>query len=167
MKSGTRTFREARKLDKTMIVAGKNALKTGDLLEASGHVVAQCMTLGAAAMIDPLNANHAELATIIPEKIVAFSEAGMTWLQWSGEVAEQMASFAATEMATVAHAAVAMANCRTPAGMIATQSEFATAWFARALSHSIALGSLTMRSQGAVVAPIHRTAMANARRLGQ
>jgi hypothetical protein len=167
MKSATRALRDARKLGNAMVLAGTNTRKTGELTTAAGQVVAKRMALGATAVIDPLNADHVEFAKIIPEKTMAFSEAGVTWLHWSGEVAERRASFAAREMAYGADAAVAMARCRTPAGVIATQSIFASAWFARALSQSIALGSLVMRSQGAVMAPIHRAATANARRLSR
>jgi Phasin protein len=167
MKSPTRTFRGARKLGNAMVLAGTNTRKTGELTMAAGQVAAKRMALGVTAMIDPLKADRVEFAKIIPEKTMAFSEAGTTWLQWSGEVAERMASFAVREMARGVDAAVATARCRTPAGVIATQSSFATAWFARALSQSIALGSLAMRSQSAVMAPIHRAAMANARRLSR
>ena len=167
MKSPTRRFRRARKLGNAMSVAGTNARKTSELVKAARHVVAKRMTLGAAAMIDPLNADHGEFAKIIPEKTKAFSEAGITWLQRSGQVAELMARFAASETATIAQAAVDMAVCRTPADLIARQSSFATAWLSRALSQTFALGSLFMRSQGAAIAPIHRAATTNERRLSR
>jgi hypothetical protein len=165
MKSCTRAFRGARKLGSVMRDAGANARKTGELAMAARQVFAKRMALGAEALTHPLNADHDEFAKIIPEKTKAFSQAGMIWLQWAGEVAEQMASFVAREMVTVTTAAVAMASCRTPANMIATQSSFTAAWFARVLSQSIALGSLAMRSQGATMAPVHQIATANARRL--
>ena len=167
MKSPTRTFRRARKLGNAMSVAGTNARKTGELVKAAGHVVAKRMILGAAAVIDPVSADHVEFGKIIPEKTRTFSEAGMIWLQRSGQAAELMARFAASEMATIAQAAVAMAGCRTPADLIARQSNFATAWFSRALSQSFALAALVMRSQGAAMAPMHRAARANERRLGR
>jgi hypothetical protein len=71
-----------------------------ELTKAAGHVVATNMSLGAAAVIDPRNADHVEFAKIIPEEARAFSE-GMTWLQWSNQVAGRTAHFAASEMATV------------------------------------------------------------------
>jgi hypothetical protein len=167
MKSPTRALRGARKLGNAIRAAGRNARKTGELTKATGHVVATRMALGAKAVkaaIDPRKADHAEFATMIPEKAKAFSEAGMTVLQWSSEVAGRTARFAASEMASAAEAAAAMANCKTPADFIATQGRLATAWLGRAMSQSIALGSLAMRSQGGAMAPIHRTATANAQR---
>jgi len=126
---------EAKELDDAMSVARANA---GELAIAAGQVFAMRMALGAQAMSDPLSADHGEFAKIIPEKTSAFAHAGMTWLRWSGEVAEQMASFAACEAATVAEAVAAMSSCRTPVDVIAMQSSFTTAWLARALSQSIA-----------------------------
>jgi hypothetical protein len=159
------TFRAAKRLGNAVRTAGTNSRKTGELAVAASQVVTKRMALGAAAIMDPLNADHAEFATIVTEKAKAFSEAGMTWLQGSAEIAERVTSFAASEMAASAAAARALARCRTSAALFATQSNAVTAWFARALSHSIALGALAMRSQAAALAPIHRAATANARRL--
>jgi hypothetical protein len=167
MKVGTRAFSNARKLDHAARVAATNGRKSGELAVAAGHVIARRMSLAAAAMIDPLNADHVEFAKIIPEKATAFSNAGMAWLQGSSEAAARISAFAASELAIAATAAVAIAGCSTPAGAIAAQSRFATAWFARMLSQSITLGSLAMRSQRATMAPIYRAATANARRLSR
>jgi phasin protein len=153
MKSHTSRSRNAKKRVRAMSAAAKIIGNTGDLLKEAGHVATEHAVLAATPMIDPLSVDRVEFATTIPEETIAFPDAYMTWLQWSGEVAEQMASFTATEMSTVSQAVVAMASCRTPAGMIAAQSSFATAWFARALSHSAAIGSLAIRSQSAATAP--------------
>jgi len=153
MKSHTGRSHDARKRVRTMSAAAKINRSAGDLLKEAGQVTAEHTVFAATPMIDPLSVDHVEFASTIPEETIAFREAYMTWFQWSGEVAEQMASFTATEMSTVAQAVVAMASCRTPAGMIAAQSSFATAWFARALSHSAAIGSLAIRSQNAATAP--------------
>jgi len=167
MKSPTRRSRGTRKLDNTMSVAGSNVRRTGDLVHAAGQVVTRRMTLGVAAMIDPFNADHVEFAKMLPEKTMAFSEAGMVFFQWSGKAVEQMTSFVANEISALAEAAIAITSCRTPADVAATQSSFAMVWLSRALSQSIALGSLAVRSQGAVMVPIHRTVTENARRLSR
>jgi hypothetical protein len=167
MTSRTHPHRSARKLGHALQVAGTNGRKTGELALAAGQVVARRMALGAQAMVDPLNADHAEFAKIIPEKARAFSEAGMTWLEWSSKAAEQMASFAATEMAAAAKGAVALAGCRTPEHAITVQGDLATAWVARMVSQSITLGALALRSQGETMAPLHRAVTANVRRLSR
>ncbi len=165
MTSSTHPHRSARKLGHALRVAGTNGRKTGELALAAGQVVARRMALGAQAIVDPLNADHVEFAKIIPEKARAFSEAGRTWLEWSSRIAEQMTRIAASEMAAAAEGAVALAGCRTPEEAITVQGNLATAWVARMVSQSIALGSLTLRSQSEAMAPVHRTVTANARRL--
>jgi hypothetical protein len=151
-----------KELDDAMSAARATA---GELTMAAGQVFAMRMALGAHAMSDQLSADHGEFAKIIPERTSAFAQAGMTWLRWSGEVAEQMATFAACEAATVAEVVAAMSSYRTPVDVIAMQSSFTTAWLARALSQSIALGASTLRSHSAALMPMHRTALANARQL--
>jgi hypothetical protein len=167
MASGTSARHGARKFGHAVSIAARNGRKTSELAVAAGHVVAKRTALGAEAIIDPLNADLVEFARIIPEKVMAFSAMGMSWLHWSGEITGHMAGLAAREMAHVAEAAVATASCRTPEGLIAAQSSIAAAWVARAWSHSMTLGSLVMRSHGAAMAPVHRAATANARRLGR
>jgi hypothetical protein len=167
MRSESRTGRDARKLSAIVTLAGTNFRKTGELAAAASHVVAKRISLGAAATLDPMNADHAEFARIIPEKAQAFSEAGTAWFRWSGAIAQQMAGYAVRELATAAEATAIMAKCQTPAGMLAAQSRFAMGWLARAVSQSIALGSAAMRLQSTTMAPVLRVAMANARRFGR
>ena len=166
MKPLDRALRDAAKIGDTLADVATSYGKHGELALASGEVVAKRLALGAAAMVDPLGADHAELARMIPEKVAAFSDAGAVLLQRSGAVARQVAKFAANEMALAMRAGMALAACRTPAELATAQSRLVTAWFGRAMSQSIALGSMAVRSQAAAMAPVHRTATANARRLG-
>ena len=167
MKLRTRELAGARKLGHATRIAGTNGRKGGELAVAAGQVIAKRAALAAAAMVDPLNADLVEFARIIPERTTAFSSAGMAWLRGSSEAAQRMSAFTASELAKAATAAVAIAGRKTPAGIMAAQSRFATAWFARVFSQSIALGSLAMKSQSAAMAPIYRAAVQNARRLGR
>ncbi len=167
MPAPSRTMRRAEKIGTAMKAAKMHARRTGELATAAGHVIATRMALGANAMIDPLNADHAEFARLIPEKTSAFSEAGVSLLHWSSAAAGQMANFATTELAGTATAAAALSCCRTPAALVAMQTGIATAWLARALSQALSLGTLAMKSQRDAMDPLHRTATANARRLGR
>jgi hypothetical protein len=49
---------------------------------------------------------------------------------------------------------------------MAAQGRFARAWFARAAANWIALGIRTFEAQSEAMAPIRRTVVANAERLG-
>lgn len=165
MKYPSQALRNARKLNSTLRLAGDNAGKTGELALAAGRVIGHRMTLGTRAMMNPAAADHAEFSRMIPEKIGAFSEAGSIWLRWSGQIAEQVAGYVRREVAAVETASHSLATCRSPAGLVALQQQMVTDWLTRLLSQSLALGALAMQSQGATLAPVLRTAAANARRL--
>ena len=166
MKPVNRALRDAAKIGDTLADVAATQGKHGELALASGDVVAKRMALGAAAMADPLHADHTEFARMIPEKAHAFSDAGVVLLQRSGAAVQQVARFAANELALATRATMALAACRTPAELAAAQARLLTAWFGRAMSQSIELNAMAVRSQAAVMAPVHRTAIANARRLG-
>jgi hypothetical protein len=166
MKPHTRALRDAAKIGDTVAAAAASHGRGGELAFAAGEVVAKRMALGAAAIVDPLSADHAELARMVPEKARAFGDADTVMLQRSGAMAQQMAQFAANELALAARATLALAACRSPADLAAAQGRFVTGWLGRAMSHAIALGAMAVRSQAAAMAPVHRTATGNARRLG-
>lgn len=157
--------RYAGKITDTMADAGVNQGTVGELALASGEVVVKRMALGAAAMVDPLNADHAEFARMVPEKAQAFSDAGTAILQRSSDVLQQMANYAVAEMSIAMKFSMGMAAYRTPAALAAAQSKFLLGWLGRSLSQSAALGHFAVRSQAAAIAPVHKTATANARRL--
>ena len=140
-------------------VAATSIGRAGDIADATTHAAAKSMTTGAATLIDTLNAAQTAFAAMMPGNAMGFPDAGSAWMQWSGAMAEQMTSAAASEMSIAAESMKAMTSCRTPVDLIAMQSTLASAWFARAMSQSIALGALAM-------APMQRAATANPSRLG-
>jgi Phasin protein len=160
-----RTTHDARKLTRTLAAATASTLKGGELAVASGEVVARRVALGAAALIDPAAADHREFTRMVAEKVTALSTVGAIVQQRSGAVMAEMTRFAQSEAALALEAAQQLARCRTPADLAAAQSRIALGWFARAASRSLAFGALAMRAGGAMLAPVHRAATANARRL--
>ncbi|MCW0182345.1 hypothetical protein [Zavarzinia sp.] len=167
MKSPTQAHRDARKFNSTLHLAGANAGKTGDLVRAAGRVIHHRMVLGTRAMMSPADADHAEFSRMIPEKIGAFSEAAQIWLRWSGLIADQVSGYIRREIAAANDIAAASAVSGSPVGLAALQQQAASDWMGRAYSQGLALGALMMRSQDAIMAPVLRTAEANARRLGR
>lgn len=160
-----RAVRDAGKIGDTMIDAGVNQGTVGELAVASGEVVSRRMALGAAAMVDPMNADHAEFARMVPEKAQAFAAAGAAMLQRSSDVAMQLTTFATNEMTIAVKATLAMAACRTPVALMAAQSRFVMGSVGRAVSQAVSLGAFAVRSQAAAIAPVHKAATANAKRL--
>ena len=62
-------------------------------------------------------------------------------------------------------ACVSLTACRTPAAFIAAHQGLTFAWLVRVMAQTTKLGALAMQSPGDAMAPFHRTATANARRL--
>lgn len=154
-----------KKQKKTVRAAIKSTTQVGELALAAGRVVARRSALAAAAMLDPANADHAEFSRMVPEKTAAFSASGMALFRWAGEIAYQVARLTSDEAASMVRASTELARCRTPAAAIAAQRSFAVGWWERAASHVLRASALAMRSHGAMVAPLHRAATSNDRRL--
>jgi hypothetical protein len=148
-------------------LAKQYAGRGGDLAIATGQVVAKRVALGMAAALDPLRADHVEFARIVPEKVEAFSAAGMIMLKQSDQANRQMTRFASEEVVTTARATIAMAGCSSPAALAEAQGRFALAWFERAASTFIAMGMLALNAQDAAMAPIRQTVTANVERLAR
>ena len=157
--------RDGRRVRRSLATAGKTTLKSAALAIAASQVVARRSALGVSAFNDPARADHLELSRIVPEKVSAIGNAAVGIALRSGEIARQIVRYSGTETVMLASAVGALARCRTPAAIAAIQTQFATAWFFRTLSHAIAINELGMRAWGGLVAPLHRTVMGNAQRL--
>jgi hypothetical protein len=147
--------------------ARRNAGHGSDIAIASGQVIARRVALGMAAALNPLRADHVEFARIVPEKVEAFSAAGMIMLKRSDQANRQMRRFASDELSTAARSMMTMAACVSPAALTVAQGRFALAWFERAASGFMAMGMLALGTPAAAMAPIRRTVVANAERLGR
>ncbi len=142
-----------------------NATQAGEMTAATARVLTKRLTLGAEAIADPARADHAEFARLVPEKAQAFSQSGLGLMLASQEIGRQLTGFLADETKNLAETTLAIARCRTTAEALDIQMHFATNWAARVFSQSVTLGLLTLRSQAAVLRPIHHTVTGNARRL--
>jgi hypothetical protein len=150
-----------------LAAATQNARCGGEIAVATTRVIGRRVALGIAASIDPLSADRAEFSRMVPEKVEAFSGAGMVLLKQSGEAGLQLLHHALDEVMTVAHASMDMAACRNPAALMEAQGSFVRAWFGRATSRWFAMGVDAFEAQSAAMAPIRETVVANAKRLGQ
>jgi hypothetical protein len=63
--------------DNVVDATRQNANSGSELASAAGQIIAKRVALGVAAIIDPMRADHAELGRMVPEKIEAFSAAGI------------------------------------------------------------------------------------------
>jgi O-methyltransferase involved in polyketide biosynthesis len=150
-----------------LAAAAQNARCGGDIAIATTQVVGKRVALCVAATINPLWADRAEFSRMIPEKVEAFSTAGMVILKQSSQASRQMMRFASDEVATTVCATIEMSGCLSPVALAGAQSRFARAWFARATSSWIAMGIRAFEAQSAAMAPIRQAVIANAERLGR
>jgi hypothetical protein len=150
-----------------LAVAAQNTRCSGDIALATTKVIAKRVALGMAATFNPLRADRAEFSRIVPEKVKAFSAAGMVILNQSGQANRQMIRSASDEVMATARATIEMTGCSSPAALAEAQSRFVRAWLTRATSNWITIGIQVFEAQAAAMAPIRQTVVANAERLGQ
>jgi hypothetical protein len=145
--------------------AARNFGRGGDLALAAGQIVARRVALGFAAAIDPWRADHDEFHRMVPEKIEAFSAAGMIMLERSSRTGFTMTRLASDEVLTTASATMAMVGCADPLALAEAQSRYALAWFDRTASTMIAMGMLALHAHDAAMEPIRDAVAANTARL--
>jgi hypothetical protein len=146
-------------------MASQNAIRSGDIARAATQVIAKRVALGMAGTADPLGADHIEFARMVPEKVEAFSTAGMVMLEQSGQVGRQIMRLASDEVMTTVHATMEMTGCSSPASIADLHGKFARAWFDRMTSSFIMMGTMVLTAQAAAMMPIQETVFANVDRL--
>jgi hypothetical protein len=149
------------------LAATQNVRCSGDIANAATQVIAKRVVLGMAASMNPLEADCAEFSRMVPEKVEAFSTAGMVILEQTGQSNRQMMHSASEEIATATLAAIEMTGCSSPAAVMEAQSRYVHAWFARATSIWSAMGLQAFEAQAAAMEPVRQTVVANAERLGR
>jgi hypothetical protein len=147
--------------------ATRNVGAGNDIAVAAGQIIARRVALGMAAAFDPLGADHAEFGRMMPEKMEAFSAAGMIMLEQSSQAGWEISRLASDEVVTTAQATLAMATCDSPMAMADAQGQFALDWFSRAATNFFAMGLLALGAQQAAMVPIQQTIAANTERLGK
>lgn len=147
--------------------AADNAASTNDLAIAAGNVIAKRVALGVAAAFDPLQADHTEFTRMVPEKVEAFSAAGMIMIEQSTQAVSEIARLATDEVVTTARATLSMADWISPVAIAQAQQRFALAWINRATTNFFNMGLLALGAQKAAMAPIQETIAANAKRLAE
>ena len=131
----------------------------------SGEVFARRLAMGVSGIFDPANANHAELARLVPEKSDAAAASSLAMLERCGQLVEGSTRFMADEMALAARAYVSLASCRTPVAFAVAHQGLAFSWLARLTAQTGAISALAMHSQGDAMTPFHRAATSNSARL--
>ena len=124
------------------------ALRVGETLVAANAVIGSRVGTMRAAANDPLTADCAELARMVPEKVEAFSRAGASLIK-------DAESIQAEAGAQIRHATTMMTSGRIP-----TLGD----WCALG-ARSASIGQKMMGAAGKALLPVHAAATGNARRL--
>jgi hypothetical protein len=113
--------------------------------------VAKRVALGAVGALNPADADHAEFARMVPEKIDAFAAVGAVLRQQTDHVARALTRLASDEMQAAVQATMSLAGCTTPAALAA--------------ANAATMGMLTLQAQEAAMAPLHAQVAVNVDRL--
>jgi O-methyltransferase involved in polyketide biosynthesis len=152
-------------MSEMLSLATRTADSSNGLALAAGQVIAKRVALGMAAAVNPLAADHAEFARMVPEKVEAFSAVGMAVIEQSQGVVRQMVRRASDEMLTTARASMDIATSPNPMAMMDAQGRFAQAWFGSVAASFMALGTMVLGAQAAALRPLHEAVAANKERL--
>lgn len=154
-----------RKPRKSSASPADTAIAGGETLRAAGDVIAARLEIMAAGLVDPRKADLRELSLMGSEKVEALSASAAAVARNFGDLGGRMAKAAVTEAGLASRAASAMTTAAGPAALAALQYDYAVGWWGRAAGQMLTLNSELMKAQADALAPIHRTAVANARRL--
>lgn len=148
----------------TIAIAARTLRHTAEIAVAANEVIAARLALATVPRaVTP--AGQAEFARMVPEKAHAFAAAGAGAAQHLAAIAIDANRAALRESEAAARAGVAMFTATSPETFAAAQRDWLTGWFGRAIAQAQSMAAATAAMQAAMVAPIHRTATANARRL--
>jgi hypothetical protein len=150
-------FMTATVLARTMQAAfdlAEMGLKTGEMTAAAGAVIATRLRVLAEAQQDPRKADRAELGRMVPEKIKAFSDAGAAVIDEFWSLQRDVGSY-------MVYVGRAMMTGRPP--LPGEMLELAE----RSSIHGTRLATAAIGAAGVALAPIHKKATANARRLAR
>lgn len=157
---GRRVARNARS-------AAGSAVAGGEMLKASGDVIAARMEIIAAGLANPIQADLAEISLMSSEKVEALSASATAVTRTLGHLGGRLSKSASHEIGHAGKAVSAMANAAGPAAFAAIQYDYAVGWWGRAAGQMLSLNAELLKGQADALKPIHATAVANARRLAR
>ena len=160
-----KAIKTGHRLTRNAASAASTARDGGEMLQASGDVISARLGIMAAGMVDPLKADLTEMSLMSTEKVEALTASVTAVAQTFGGMGERLGANALTEAGLATRAASAMATALTPAGVMQAQYSYAVGWWSRAAGQMLTLNTELLKAQAAALHPIHKTAVANAKRL--
>jgi len=128
-------------------------------------VIAARTTRMALDMANPKGQDLVELSLMGTEKAEAAAASAAALAASAGAIGQRLGQAALDEGSKALDAAEAMMTAGDPAAAAEAQLRYMVGWWGRAAGQALALNAALMKAQAEAVAPIHKTATANARRL--
>lgn len=116
-------------------------------------------------LTNPKGQDLKELSLMSTEKAVALTASASAIAASAGAISQRLGQAAADEGVIAMRAAASLAEARSSAEAASAQFRYALGWWGRAASQALTLNTELMQAQAEAIAPIHKTATANARRL--
>ena len=137
--------RNGRRLASNNKSAADTAVAGGEMLHASGEVISARLEIMAAGLANPGKADLAEISLMSSEKVEAMSASVSTVTRNFGDLSDRLTT--------------------DPAALATLQYNYAVGWWGRATGQMLTLNTELLKAQAEALHPIHKTAVANARRL--
>lgn len=157
--------RNGRRMARNNQSAADTAVAGGEMLHAAGEVIAARLEIMAAGLADPGKSDLAEVSLMSSEKVEALSASASSMTRNFGALSDRLTRSAANEAHLASRAATAMVTATDPATLATLQYNYALDWWGRAAGQMLTLNTELLKAQAEALRPIHKTAMANAKRL--
>jgi hypothetical protein len=136
-----------------------------ELMAASAEVIAARTGRMAQGLTSAKGQDFKELSLMSSEKAEALSASAGAVTANAGAIGQRLGRVAMVEGAHALRAAAAITQARTPAQAAEAQFRYAMGWWSRAAAQAMTLNGELLKAQAEAMAPIHKTAVANAKRL--
>ena len=160
-----KALKTGRRLTRDSARAANTALSGGEMLQAAGDVINARLGIMAAGMADPRKVDLKEMSLMSTEKVEAMSASASAMAKTFGDIGGRVGSGVMTEAGLASKAAASIASASTPAAVMQAQYSYAVGWWSRAAGQMLTLNSELLKGQADALRPIHKTAVANAKRL--
>lgn len=160
-----KALKTSRRITRQTVAAGDTALSGGEMLQAAGDVINARLNIIAAGLTDPSKVDLKEMSLMGSEKVEALSASASSMARTFGDIGGRVGSSVVAEAGLATQAAASIAAATTPAAALQAQYSYALGWWSRAAGRMLTLNTELLKGQADAMRPIHKTAVANAKRL--
>ena len=160
-----KALKTGRRLSRDSARAANTALSGGEMLQAAGDVINARLEIMAAGMTDPRKIDLKEMSLMSTEKVEALSASAAAMAKTFGDIGGRLGSGVMSEAGLASRAATSIASASTPAAAMQAQYSYAVGWWSRTAAQMLTLNSAVLKGHADALRPIHKTAVANAKRL--